>query len=38
MGNYFSKIGTPDVMGSKILELYKNVYPQNFIFHDEQKR
>ena len=30
MGNYFSKIGTPDIMSDDILVLYKNVYPGDF--------
>ena len=30
MGNYFSKIGTSDVMVNKVLHLYKKIYPSNF--------
>lgn len=30
MGNYFSKIGTPDVMSHEVFMLYKKVYPGEF--------
>ena len=36
MGNYFSKIGTPDVMADKILLLYKEVYPDEFFLSEKE--
>ena len=36
MGNYFSKIGTPDVDIVKILELYRTTFPDSFFTSDEE--
>ena len=32
MGNYFSKIGTPDVLADEVLDLYRQVYKDEFVF------
>ncbi len=34
MGNYFSKIGTPDIILTDILKLYTDIYPENFIINN----
>ena len=35
-GNYFSKIGTPDVMADKVLSLYTKIYPNDFFLSIEE--
>ena len=36
MGNYFSKIGTPDVDILKIFELYRTTFPDSFFTSDKE--
>lgn len=36
MGNYFSKIGTNDVMSGTVLDLYTQIYPDTFFASDSK--